>query len=242
MMSGGYSENNLTAYTDLAACVTADTNGLKAVSCTDGIWSFGARQTGSGSGILGKSQKQASSGITVNVVSESKFGDFIRVDLKGDYGDMGSNMQTVEWKYYGTASPDSPDAEPLAVYGTKFAADNWMHKSNGIQLGLTESLRCRLPENTDGTGYWTVTVYALGYEDYCVTVNVTNNDLHGGNSPITDEQKTELTSLKEQAESLLAGYDEATAGDTLKALKEHYDEAVTLLAMKRRHRRRRQSS
>ena len=43
-----------------------------------------------------------------------------------------------------------------------------MHKSMGIQLGLTDSIRCQLPENTDGTGYWSLTVYALGYEDYTV--------------------------------------------------------------------------
>lgn len=36
----------------------------------------------------------------------------------------------------------------------------------GIQLGLTDSLRCQLPEGTDGTGYWKLTVRALGYEDY----------------------------------------------------------------------------
>ncbi len=43
---------------------------------------------------------------------------------------------------------------PVRKFGTKFAADNWMHKSMGIQLGLTDSLRCQLPEGTDGTGYW----------------------------------------------------------------------------------------
>ena len=58
----------------------------------------------------------------------------------------------------------------LQTYGTKFAADNWMHKSMGIQLGLTKSQRCQLPEGYDGTGYWTLTVYALGYEDYYCTV------------------------------------------------------------------------
>ena len=27
-----------------------------------------------------------------------------------------------------------------------FAADNWMHKAMGIQLGLTDSYRCQLPK------------------------------------------------------------------------------------------------
>lgn len=71
-------------------------------------------------------------------------------------------MQTVRWDYYGN---DSTYTNKLATYGTKFAADNWMHKSMGVQLGLTKSLRCQLPEGTDGTGYWKVTVYALGYQD-----------------------------------------------------------------------------
>ena len=55
---------------------------------------------------------------------------------------------------------------PVRVFGTKFASDNWMHKSMGIQLGLTDSLRCQLPENTNGTGYWKITIYGLGYADY----------------------------------------------------------------------------
>ena len=47
-----------------------------------------------------------------------------------------------------------------------------MHKSMGIQLGLTESLRCELPEGTDGTGYWKLTVYGLGYADYSYNFEV----------------------------------------------------------------------
>ena len=68
-------------------------------------------------------------------------------------------MQSVTWTYYGD---DSTRTNAKAAFGTKFAADNWMHKSMGIQLGLTESARFALPENTDGTGYWTITVHALG--------------------------------------------------------------------------------
>lgn len=43
-------------------------------------------------------------------------------------------MQAVKWTYYGN---DRTRSKALATYGTKFAADNWMHKSMGIQLGLT---------------------------------------------------------------------------------------------------------
>ena len=52
-----------------------------------------------------------------------------------------------------------------------------MHKSMGIQLGLTKSLRCQLPEGYDGTGYWTLTVYALGYEDFTVQFQATDANI-----------------------------------------------------------------
>ena len=38
----------------------------------------------------------------------------------------------------------------------------------GIQMGLSDSARCQLPEGTDGTGYWTITIRALGYADTVV--------------------------------------------------------------------------
>jgi hypothetical protein len=136
-------------------------------------------------------------------------------------------MQTVVWTYYGS---DDTYQNALATYGTKFAADNWMHKMLGIQLGLTDSLRCQLPEDTNGTGYWTVTVYALGYADYTAQVKVEASDLHGSLALMTETQKESLTTLKEQAATLLIDYDADTASDNLKALKEHYDEAEALLA------------
>jgi hypothetical protein len=226
VMQGGFSENNLKAYTDLVAYVTADTNGLKAVT-NDGSWKFGKRATGTDSGILGQTQTTASD-VTGSVVNNSKFGDFLRVDINGTgYGALGDMMQTVVWTYYGN---DSTYQTPVATYGTKFAADNWMHKSMGIQLGLTDSLRCQLPEGYYGTGYWTVTVYALGYADYTVRVKVEASDLHGTTSEMTQAQKDSLTELKDQAAALLAGYDEDTATQAMKTLKEHYDEAVALLA------------
>ena len=159
----------------------------------------------------------------------SQFGDFIRADITGSgYGALGSRMQTVLWQYYGNGDT------VLATYGTKFAADDWMHKSMGIQLGLTESLRCQLPEGTTGTGKWIVTVYALGYEDYSFEIDVTSNDVHGANMPMTPDQKTQLEKLKDQAGALLDS-DAGKAGleaeeENWKVLKEHYNEAVALLA------------
>lgn len=175
-LAGGFSENNLHSYTGVIAEVTENTNGLKtAVKNEDGSFSFSERANGSDSGIQGEALKTASDGITVTVrEANGSYGEFLRVDLTGDYGDLAANMQAVEWTYYGN---DSTCTNALQTYGTKFAADNWMHKAQGIQLGLTDSLRCQLPEGTDGTGYWTLTVYALGYQDYTIQIQATEDNI-----------------------------------------------------------------
>ena len=170
---GGYGEQSLVEYSKTAE-VTADTNGLKtAEKNADGTFSFEARKTGSGSGIQGEAQKTVSD-VTVGLTAAEKaesYGAFIRADINGNYGDLGSNMYAVKWTYYGNSDT------PLATYGTKFAADNWMHKSMGIQLGLTDSYRCQLPAGTDGTGKWVITVYAMGYADYSFEVNATEENI-----------------------------------------------------------------
>ena len=237
-MQGGYSENNLTAYTAVAA-VDKDTNGLKVVTKgRDNKYTFGARQAGTTSGIKDQSLKTANAGITAAVKDYSgSFGEMLRVDLDNTkdntkyYGDLGSHMQTVVWKYYGSGD------EVLATYGTKFAADDWMHKMMGIQLGLTDSLRFQLPADTDGTGKWTVTVYALGYSDTTYAVNVTSANLPQPATAMTDEQKAQLTSLKDAANELLDAKDNAETKDEYESvtdkawadLEEHYNEAVALL-------------
>lgn len=174
-IAGGYSENNLEAYSKTAE-VTADTNGLKtAVKNADGTFSFSRRVSGSGSGIMNETQKKAENIVVTVKEASGSYGEFLRVDLTGDgYGALGANMYAVRWTYYGS---DSEYKTPLASYGTKFAADNWMHKSNGIQLGLTDSLRCSLPNGTDGTGCWELTVYAMGYEDYTVRFNASDENI-----------------------------------------------------------------
>ena len=160
---GGYAEGVLSSY-EASANVTADTNGLKeAVKGSDGSFSFKARTTGTDSGIKDQTlQKAVKITPTVKAASGS-YGEFLRVDLNGDdYGALGDKMQAVKWTYYGN---DSTRTKALASYGTKFAADNWMHKSMGIQLGLTESARFDLSGDA-AVGYWSVTVSALGYKDY----------------------------------------------------------------------------
>ena len=178
-LAGGYSEKNLVSYTGLVANVTENTNGLKtATKNEDGSFSFSARVNhGSESGIKDQALKTAptaeEAGLKVKEASGS-YGEFLRVDLTGNYGDLGSNLQTVTWTYYGD---DSTYTNAKATYGTKFAADNWMHKAMGIQLGLTDSLRCTLPEGTDGTGYWTITLTALGYNDVTYKYQATEENI-----------------------------------------------------------------
>ena len=228
-MYGGYSEQELSNYTGLVAEVTANTNGLKAATLTDGKWSFGARQTGTDSGIQGQALTTAEGTEGAVKTYSGSYGEFLRYDINGSYGGLGAAMQTVKWTYYGK---DSTYTTPVATYGTKFAADNWMHKSMGIQLGLTDSIRCQLPADTDGTGYWTVTVYGLGYADHTEKFEVTADNLPKKVEPMTDEQKTKLTELKDQAKAILDQHteEEIAADKDLAALKEHYDEAVALLA------------
>ena len=108
-------------------------------------------------------------------------------------------MQAVTWTYYGN---DSTYSTPLQTYGTKFAADNWMHKSMGIQLGLTESIRCQLPQGTDGTGYWRLTVRALGYEDYTYDFQATAENIVAKKKPATAEEIAALQAKVTEAEGL----------------------------------------
>ena len=191
---GGFSENNLKAYSETAN-VTVNTNGLKIVTKNeDGSFSFSARKTGTESGIQGTDLKVAT-GIKPEVKTASgSYGEFLRVDLNGNYGGLGAAMQAVKWDYYGNGNT------VLATYGTKFAADNWMHKAMGIQLGLTHSVRCQLPAGTDGTGHWKLTVYALGYQDYTFEFDATATNIV---TP-TDPSTIDTTALKAALEKVKA--------------------------------------
>ncbi len=224
-LNGGFSEGGLKSYS-VKANVTDNTNGLKvATKNEDGSFSFSARKTdGTDSGIEGQALKTVSSDVTPVLKSNNgvgSYGEFIRLDLLGkpttaedgttkygtEYGDLGANMQAVVWTYYGE---DSSRKNPVATFGTKFAADNWMHKTNGIQLGLTESERCQIPEGYDGTGYWTVTVSALGYADYSYDFEATEANI-AQLSLATDEDLQDLKDLYEEASELKkADYTTAT--------------------------------
>ena len=210
---GGFSENNLKAYRETAN-VTVNTNGLKTVTKNeDGSFSFSARKTGTESGIQGTDLKVAT-GIKPEVKTASgSYGEFLRVDLNGNYGGLGAAMQAVKWDYYGNGNT------VLATYGTKFAADNWMHKIMGIQLGLTHSVRCQLPAGTDGTGHWKLTVYALGYQDYTFEFDATATNIV---TP-TDPSTIDTTALKAALEKVKA----LNKGDyTVESWKKVEDEAT----------------
>ena len=214
---GGFSENQLKSYTAIAD-VTANTNGLKsAEKQEDGSFAFSERTTGSYSG-LKDTQLTVASDITPNV-RETKdvgsYGEFIRVDLNGNYGGLGSAMQAVEWTYYGD---DASYTTPVRKFGTKFAADNWMHKSMGIQLGLTDSLRCQLPEGTDGTGYWKLTVYGLGYADYSYSFQIGTENL-----------AAPKTATKEDIKALQDKIDKASALKESDYTKDSWDKMMSEL-------------
>lgn len=217
---GGYGENKLAAYS-VKANVTEATNGLKTVTKDEkGNFSFSARQAGSDSGIEGQTLKTApdatEAGLTVKDAKGS-YGEFLRVDLTGNYGDLGANMQAVTWTYYGN---DSTYSNVKATYGTKFAADNWMHKTKGIQLALTKSLRCTLPEGTDGTGYWTITIAALGYKDVTYQFQATD-----ANIVKDSEEEISTDGLKKAIEAAEALTESDYTADSWAAMQAELQEA-----------------
>lgn len=75
-----------------------------------------------------------------------------------------------------------------------------MHKSNGIQLGLTDSIRCQLPKGYDGTGYWSLTIYALGYADSTYNFKATDANIVKPDTNAGD--KTKLNELVSSVEGL----------------------------------------
>lgn len=197
-LKGGYGEDNLKAIDEIAN-VTENTNGLKTVTKNaNGSFSFSARTTGTDSGVKDTPLKKADVTGTVKDASGS-YGEFLRVDFNGNYGDLGANMQAVKWTYYGN---DSTRTKALATYGTKFASDNWMHRLNGIQLGLTDSLRCSLPSGCDGTGYWSVTIYALGYEDYTYNFEATASNIVKSQVSAGETSKKALSEKIAEADKL----------------------------------------
>ena len=223
-VKGGYSEKNLVNI-DETIQVDANTSGIKvAEKNADGTFQFSKRSTSATpeGKVVDKDAVEIS-----EVQHDSGYGDFIRVDIKGDYGDLGAHMYAVRWDYYG----DQDTVQ--ATYGTKFAADNWMHKAMGIQLGLTKSDRCQLPEGTDGYGRWDVTVYATGYQDFTFTVdNEPEQYVYGTmNLPYADYYYGELGNKTDTTDGKIS-YDADLAGDAGMRAEGTYD-AVTSATRKK---------
>lgn len=219
-VAGGFGEKNLQSYSAVAD-VTAETNGLKeAVKGSDGTFTFKARANGTGSGLKDQALQTASN-VTATVKEASgSYGEFLRVDITGDgYGALGAKMYAVRWDYYGKGDT------VLASYGTKFAADNWMHKVMGIQLGLTDSYRCQLPKGTDGTGKWKLTVYAMGYADTTFEITATEANIVKPEAGAAD-----TTALKAAVERASALKEADYTADSWKAMQLELDEAKELLA------------
>ena len=220
---GGYGENQLKSYESIAD-VTANTNGLKtAEKQEDGSFTFSARTTGSYSGL--KDTQLATADVTPDVKAGDKvgsYGEFIRVDFNGNYGGLGSAMQAVEWTYYGN---DDTYTNPVRVFGTKFASDNWMPKSMGIQLGLTDSLRCQLPENTNGTGYWKITIYGLGYADYSYNFEVGTENI----ATLKTASAEEIAALQAKINQAKALNRSAYTTDSWKKMQDELEESEVLL-------------
>lgn len=200
------------------ASVDATTQGLKtATKNSDGTFSFSKRaNNGTTSGLSNESLKTVPDTVTpkltpytttsvdkngkekTSTTLPGQFGEFLRVDLTGNgYGDLGANMQAVQWTYYGS---DATRTKALRTFGTKFAADNWMHSKLGVQLGLTDSIRCELPKDTDGTGYWSLTIYALGYKDYTYNFEVKSENINQGEEA-SEEHVNALKELVNEAKA-----------------------------------------
>ncbi len=223
-IKSGFSEKNLVNI-DETVKVDANTSGIKvAEKQEDGTFQFSKRETAS----TADGKVVDTNAIEIGEVQrDSGYGDFIRVDINGDYGDLGAHMYAVRWDYYGDGDT------VLATYGTKFAADNWMHKAMGIQLGLTKSDRCQLPEGTDGYGRWDVTIYATGYQDFTFTVdNEPEKYVYGTmNLPYADYYYGELGNKTDTTDGTVS-YDADLAGDAGMRTVGTYDAVTSATAKK----------
>ena len=105
----------------------------------------------------------------VTVSYDDKYGDYLFVQLANCPEDWGRNLLGARYAYFGNVNPEEDlTADPIATYGTKYAADTWW-KANGtlLQFGMNTSHRHGGGEQY---GYWQITIMAEGYEDHTVTV------------------------------------------------------------------------
>ena len=141
--------------------VTEDTSRLKTVVVEDGQVTAFAAAPAAGRAV------EYSNEIAVSY--NDKYGDYLLVELKDAPEEWGMNLLGASYAYFGETNPEADaSAEPIAVYGTKYAADTWW-KSGGklLQFGMNTSYR---QGGAEQYGYWQITVMSAGYEDYTATV------------------------------------------------------------------------
>ena len=141
--------------------VTEDTGRLKTVRVTRKGVEVSAASESAGAAV------EFDGEITVSY--DDKYGDYLFVELSGCPEDWGRNLLGARYDYFGDIDPKADlTAEPIATYGTKYAADTWW-KAHGtlLQFGMNTSHRHGGGEQY---GYWQITIMADGFEDYTVTV------------------------------------------------------------------------
>lgn len=143
------------------ASVTEETSMLKTVNVVDGEVTVSAAAAANGAAV----EYTGEASVSYN----DSYGDYIMVQLRDCVPEWGMNLLGATFAYYGDVNPDEDtSAEPIATYGTKYAADTWW-KSEGtlLQFGINTSYRHGAAEQF---GYWQITIMADGYENYTVTV------------------------------------------------------------------------
>ena len=141
--------------------VTKDTGRLKTVTVENEIVTAFASAPAAGQAV------EYAGDLAVSY--DDKYGDYLLVELKNTPEDWGMNLLGATYAYYGQVDPETePNAEPIATYGTKYAADTWW-KSGGklLQFGMNTSYR---QGGEEQYGYWQITVMAAGYDDYTATI------------------------------------------------------------------------
>ena len=141
--------------------VTADTGLLKTVTVDKGIVTAFAAAPAQGEPVEYSGE--------ISVSYDDQYGDYILVQFRDCPEDWGQNLLGASYAYFGDVNPEEvPDAAPVAVYGTKYAADTWW-KAGGtlLQFGMNTSHR---QGGGEQYGYWQITVIAAGYENYTATI------------------------------------------------------------------------
>ena len=89
----------------------------------------------------------------------------------------------------------------------------------------TDSLRCQLPENTNGTGYWKITIYGLGYADYSYNFEVGTENI----ATLKTASAEEIAALKDKIDEAKALNQSKYTTDSWKKMQDELEESEDLL-------------